>query len=263
MVNGPAMGSMGWLACSVIQSRAHFTVSGWDPAAVTHRDGELRVESPNFEEGSSEAPGQSLETKRELSVLVKLWERWYDSVRGNLSSLSLERDGPSHCVMLTYKDSSAMTISSNHSSTILIITTEQNIKQHWYIHRYVFTCFGARMKVYGTEEWATSGCGCPHNTVLAAGYTWWWVRLHHRLPVGCSWRCSRCRWPCPTTCCAHYTHSSILIFVRLGWGKVATLAIWPVFLYSQFIPHQQSFFFSTVFCRCWSHGGGAAEQHTW
>ena len=43
MVNGPAMGSTGWLACSVIQSRAHFTVSAWDPAALTHWDGELQV----------------------------------------------------------------------------------------------------------------------------------------------------------------------------------------------------------------------------
>lgn len=36
MVNGPAMGSMGRLACSVIQSRAHFMVSARDLAALTH-----------------------------------------------------------------------------------------------------------------------------------------------------------------------------------------------------------------------------------
>lgn len=37
------MDSMGLLACSVIQSSTHFTVSAWDLAALTHGDGELCV----------------------------------------------------------------------------------------------------------------------------------------------------------------------------------------------------------------------------
>lgn len=105
MVNGAALGSIGWVARSVIRSRAHFTVSARDLAALTHRDGELRVRSPNFDRGLSEVPGQSLETKRELSVLVKLWDDWYGFVGGNLSLLSLEHFDPSLCLPLTRTDS--------------------------------------------------------------------------------------------------------------------------------------------------------------
>lgn len=87
------MGSIGSLACSVIQSRAHFTVSAWDLAALTHRDGELRVGDRIFEKGLSEVAGLSLKTKRGLSVFVKLWDDSYSFVRGNMSSLSLEHFG--------------------------------------------------------------------------------------------------------------------------------------------------------------------------
>lgn len=53
-----------WLACSVIQSRAHFTVSGRDAAALTHQDRELHAGRRNFETGLSAAPGQSVGAER-------------------------------------------------------------------------------------------------------------------------------------------------------------------------------------------------------
>ena len=154
MVNGPAMGSVGLtgLLCDPEPCPFHGVCLG-PGRSYSPRWRASCWEAQNFEEGSSEVPGQSPETKRELSALVKLWERWYDFVRGNLSSPSLEREGPSHRVVLTYKDS----FSSNRSSTSLILTTVQNIKLHWYINRWVFNCFGARMYGYGTEEWAISG----------------------------------------------------------------------------------------------------------
>lgn len=101
MVNGPAMGSMGWLACSVIQNRAHFTVSAWDLAALTHRDGELHVGARISRRVCLRCRDNHWRQKRELSVLVKLWDDWYSFVRGNLSSLSLEHLGPCHCLSLT------------------------------------------------------------------------------------------------------------------------------------------------------------------
>lgn len=140
MVNGPAMGSVGLtgLLCDPEPCPFHGVCLG-PGRSYSPRWRASRWEPPNFEEGSSEVLGQSPETKRELSALVKLWERWYDFVRGNLSSLSLERDGPSHRVVLTYKDSLVRTISSKHLSTSLILTTVQNIKQHWYI-KGIFWC---------------------------------------------------------------------------------------------------------------------------
>lgn len=54
------MASVGRLACSVIQSLGHFTVSAQDEAALTHGDGELHVGAQDFGRGAGTDAGPSV-----------------------------------------------------------------------------------------------------------------------------------------------------------------------------------------------------------
>ena len=114
MVNGADMGSMGSLACFLIQSRAHFTVSAWDQTALTHQDGKLNA-GTKFQEGFVWGPGTIIGGKKGAVYFlsyetadIALWEgiclQWSLNTLGHLTVIALHSLKPRHKKTMVFTD---------------------------------------------------------------------------------------------------------------------------------------------------------------
>lgn len=149
MVNGPDMGSMGSVACSLIQSHAHFTVSARDQTALTHQDGKLYA-GTKFQEGFVWGPGTIIAGKKGAVYFLSyetadtaLWEeiclQWSLNTLGHLTVIASHSLEPGHKKRMVFTTLFIRCFSAwKNSQNLLKLKGKHNYSYTVYLHLSVF-----------------------------------------------------------------------------------------------------------------------------